>query len=81
MDVRTTILDEMQRVAREQKKTIAALDDDAPLLSCGLDSLCFAILVARLEETLRVDPFSASDEIALPVTVGDLVEFYEHALV
>ena len=51
------------------------------MLTIGLDSLCFAILVARLEETLGVDPFGASDEIEIPVTCGDLVRFYEHALV
>lgn len=81
MSVRSTILDEMQRVAREQKKTLRPLDDDAELLTIGLDSLCFAILVARLEEELNVDPFSASDEVALPITVGDFIQFYEHALV
>ena len=81
MDVRETILDEMQRVGREQKKTLSALGDDTPLLGSGLDSLCFAILVARLEETLGIDPFSAAEDVALPITVGDLVEFYEHALV
>ena len=81
MDVRSTIHDEMRRVAREQKKMLASLDDDAPLLGSGLDSLCFAILVARLEEILGVDPFSSAEDVALPVTIGDLVEFYEHALV
>ena len=81
MSVRTTIIDEMRRVATEQKKTLAPLEDDAPLLTIGLDSLCFAILVARLEETLAIDPFGASDDMELPITVGDLIHFYEHALV
>jgi acyl carrier protein len=81
MSVRATILDEIARVAQEQKKALQPLTDDAPLLTIGLDSLCFAILVARLEEKLGTDPFGASDEVALPVTVGDLVRFYEHALV
>lgn len=81
MDVRETILDEMRRVAREQKKTLGVLDDETPLLGSGLDSLCFAVLVARLEEKLGIDPFSSAEDVALPVTVGDLVEFYEHALV
>ena len=81
MDVRETILDEMRRIAREQKKTLGPLDDDTSLLGSGLDSLCFAILVARLEETLGIDPFSSSEDVALPVTVGDLIEFYEHARV
>jgi aryl carrier-like protein len=81
MSVRTTIFEEIARVATEQKKTLEPLHDDAPLLTIGLDSLCFAILVARLEEKLGPDPFSASDEITLPITLGDLVHFYEHALV
>jgi acyl carrier protein len=81
MSVRATILDEIARVAQEQKKALQPLTDDAPLLTIGLDSLCFAILVARLEEKLGTDPFGASDEVALPITVGDLVRFYEHALV
>jgi acyl carrier protein len=31
------------------------------LLETGLDSLCFAIIVARLEDELGVDPFSVDD--------------------
>lgn len=81
MSVRETILGEMKRVAAEHKKTLGPLDDQASLMTCGLDSLGFAVLVARLEEQLGTDPFSAADEVALPVTVGDLVRFYEQALV
>ncbi len=81
MTVRTTIVEEIVTVAREQKKALQPLHDDTPLLTIGLDSLCFAILVARLEEKLGTDPFSASDEVMLPITLGDLIQFYEHALV
>ena len=81
MSTRTLIIDAMRRVADEQQRTLGPLDDDALLLTIGLDSLCFAILVARLEEALNVDPFGASDEIELPVTVGDFVRFYEKAMV
>ena len=80
MSTRTTIIDAMRRVAEEQHRTLGPLTDDALLLTVGLDSLCFAILVARLEEALNVDPFGASDEVELPVTVGDLVRFYEEAM-
>ena len=80
MSIRTTIIDAMRRVAEEQHRVLGPLDDDAPLLTIGLDSLGFAILVARLEEALNVDPFGASDELELPVTVGDLVRFYEKAM-
>ena len=81
MPVRESIIAEMKRIAIEQKKTLGPLDDDAQLMTCGLDSLGFAVLVARLEEQLGTDPFSEADEVALPVTVGDLVRFYEQALV
>lgn len=81
MSIRDTIVAEMKRIATEHKKTLGPLDDAAPLMTCGLDSLGFAVLVARLEEQLGTDPFSEADEVALPVTIGDLVAFYEQALV
>ena len=59
--------------------TQPGLQDDLVLLDSGLDSLCFAILVARLEDTLGVDPFSASDNVSFPVTLGDFVKAYENA--
>ena len=37
---------------------IGELNDDTVLLESGLDSLGFAILVARLEEELNYDPFT-----------------------
>jgi acyl carrier protein len=66
-------------VAQEQNKTLAPLSDDLGLLDTGLDSLCFAIIVARLEDELGVDPFNRDDEIDFPVTVGDFVRLYQHA--
>ena len=53
--------------------------DDLVLLDSGLDSLCFAILVARLEQRLGVDPFSAAEDVYFPVTFGDFVRFYDEA--
>ena len=57
MSVRSTILFEFEQVAREQDKVLATVSDGLMLLESGLDSLCFAIIVARLEDTLGVDPF------------------------
>jgi hypothetical protein len=67
-------------VAKEQNKMLAPLSDELGLLETGLDSLCFAIIVARLEDRLGVDPFSSDDEIDFPVTVGDFVRLYENAV-
>jgi acyl carrier protein len=80
MSLRLTIVSQIERVAREQRKTIAPLADELPLLDSGLDSLCFAILVARLEDEIGVDPFSASPQAGFPSTFGELVKFYENAV-
>jgi acyl carrier protein len=79
MSIRLTILSELAQVAKEQNVELPPLSDDLVLLESGLDSLGFAILVARLEDRLGFDPFSASDEVYFPVTLGDFVTVYEHA--
>jgi acyl carrier protein len=78
MSIKLTIMDEMARVAREHGKTLAPLNDDVALLDSGLDSLGIAVLVARLEDRLGLDPFTTSDDVQFPVTVGDFVKAYEH---
>jgi hypothetical protein len=79
MTVRSRIVSEFDKVARENDKRLAALTDDLLLLNSGLDSLCFAVVVVRLEESLGVDPFSASDDVVFPSTFGEFVGFYENA--
>jgi len=79
MTIRSTIAKEMETVAAQQNKALAPLSDDLVLLDCGLDSLCFAILVARLEDDLGYDPFSTDDDVYFPTTFGDFVKFYERA--
>ena len=77
MWVRSTIVSQFQQVAAEQDRKIAALDDGVKLIECGLDSLSFAIIVARLEESLGVDPFNSGRAVDFPVTFGDFVRLYE----
>jgi acyl carrier protein len=80
ISVREDVVSQLGRVAKEQKKTLVPLSDDVTLLDTGLDSLCFAILVARLEDTFGIDPFSTSQEMQFPVTLGDLIRIYEDAV-
>ena len=80
MSIRTEILEQFQQVALDQDRRLAPLSDELPLLDSGLDSLCFAILVSRLETVLGVDPFSASEDAPFPVTLGEFIRFYEKAL-
>jgi hypothetical protein len=79
MSIRSEVLNQVNEVAERQGKLLAPLADDLPLLDSGLDSLCFAIIVARLEDTLGIDPFSASDDVGFPVTLGEFIRFYENA--
>ena len=79
MSVRSTVLAQFIQVATEQNKSIVDLSDEVILLDAGLDSLCFAIIVARLEDILECDPFVAADTIEFPTTVGEFVNLYERA--
>jgi acyl carrier protein len=80
MSVRATVISEIQHIAEDSKKPLPPLTDDLVLIDSGLDSLAIAILVARLEETLGSDPFSESADIPYPVTLGDFIKLYEHAV-
>ena len=75
MSTQATIRSAFEQVAKEQQRTLAPLTDDLKLLQSGLDSLSFALIVARLEDALGVDPFDSIDRF--PVTFGDFVKLYE----
>ena len=79
MSIRDSVISQFKQVAKEQDKRLAPLSDDLALLDSGLDSLCFAIVVARLEDLLELDPFSTSEDVSFPVTFGDFVRVYEAA--
>jgi acyl carrier protein len=78
MSVRSTVTAQFEQVALEQKRKLARLSDDLRLLDSGLDSLSFALIVVRLEESLGYDPFDVADDITFPVTFGDFVKLYEN---
>lgn len=79
VSVRLTIISQIEQVVKEQNRPIVPLADDLALIESGLDSLCFAILVARLEDRLGMDPFSISDDVAFPETLGEFIGVYENA--
>lgn len=75
MSVRSSITAIFEEIAREQKRKLSPLSDGMKLVQSGLDSLSFALIVARLEDTLNLDPFESLD--TFPVTFGDFVRLYE----
>ena len=77
--IRERIISKVEEIARERdKRTLPRLTDDSIILESGLDSLDLAILVARLEDELGIDPFSSADEVDFPITFGDFVRLYEN---
>jgi len=79
MSIRGTILAQFEEVAKESNLKLAPLKDDLLLSESGLDSLWFAIVVARLEDVLGFDPFADIEGNSFPVTLGDFVAIYENA--
>jgi acyl carrier protein len=77
VSIRSTIASQFEQIAVEQNRKLSRLSDDLKLLDSGLDSLSFALLVTRLEETLGFDPFDESDDLQFPVTFGEFVKLYE----
>ncbi|MBR1155830.1 MULTISPECIES: acyl carrier protein [unclassified Bradyrhizobium] len=78
MSVKLKIFSAMQQIAEEQKVTLPPLRDDLALQDTGFDSLAFAILVARLEDDLGIDPFTIAEDAAFPSTVGEFIRAYEN---
>ena len=78
MSVRLKIVAAIQQVAREQQVSLPPLEDNLSLHETGFDSLAFAILVARLEDDLGVDPFTISADASFPFTIGDFIKAYEN---
>jgi hypothetical protein len=78
MSVRSTVISQFEQVAVEQNRKLSRLSDDLKLLDSGLDSLSFALIVARLEDALGYDPFEVADDLKFPVTFGEFVQLYEN---
>jgi acyl carrier protein len=77
MSMKAVIWAQFEQVAKEQEKRLPPLSDDLILADSDLDSLCLAIIVARLEDALGFDPFSLAEDAMFPVTLRDFVSFYE----
>lgn len=76
-NLRNMITQAIQEIAEIRDTKICVLEDQTVLLESGLDSLGFAILVARLEEELGYDPFVLMDEPIYPRTLKEFIEIYE----
>ena len=79
LSIQEVVFAEMKKIATQYEKKLVPLSLDTVLANSGLDSLCFAVLVVRLEERLGVDPFSSSESVGFPATLREFVHVYENA--
>ncbi|WP_126768405.1 acyl carrier protein [Aliidiomarina iranensis] len=71
------IRDVMDEVAAETgREELGVIEQNTVLSESGLDSLGFAVVVARLEERLGYDPFSRLPKDQFPHTFSELVSTY-----
>ncbi len=78
MSVRQKIEQVIRSVACEGDKQLTAdFGEQTVLLESGLDSLDFAIIVARLEDELDMDPFTLMERPVYPRTLGEFISIYE----
>jgi acyl carrier protein len=79
MNVRETVLRSLTETIEEQAQSTPdkVITDETELLNFMLDSLGFASLVTRLENSLGYDPFTSMEFPIYPRTFGELVALYE----
>jgi hypothetical protein len=79
MDLASTIISEFESLLQESGySSLVPLTPDTVLLQSGLDSLGFAILIARLESKLNFDPFVIMSEPVYPTTLREFISIYEN---
>jgi acyl carrier protein len=70
------VLAQVAELLEEEKIPVADLTLQSGLLESGLDSLAFAVVLTRLEESLGFDPFLTLEDEVFPRTLGELVDVY-----
>ncbi len=78
MSIASIVFHEIRQVALETGlKMVVDINSDTKVFDSGLDSLGFAVLVAKLEDSLGFDPFAAMEEPFYPETIGQFIAVYE----
>ena len=78
MSIEGVIKDTFKEVLEENDQQLKMeLVPSSILLETGLDSLGFAILVAKLDDELGYDPFTLMENPFYPATYKEFVDVYE----
>ncbi len=74
--IEEVVLREVVKLLDEESSQKVEVTVQSGLVESGMDSLAFAVLVTRLEESLGFDPFLALEDEIFPRTVTELVDVY-----
>ena len=75
--IREKVIKAIIQLLHEDQVQFDEITDESVLLDTGLDSLGFAVLVARLEDELGFDPFTSLKFATYPKTIAEFVKIYE----
>ena len=78
MSYEKRIIELMREQAEINGTEMGQLNRETVLLESGLDSLGFATVVVMMEQEAGIDPFTATDEVIYPTTLGQFVDMYDN---
>lgn len=76
VEIRHAVLEEIHIVFNEEGVTFNEGMLNLPVMDIGVDSLTYAVLVARLEAKIGRDPFTENPERGYPKLLSDFVDAY-----
>ena len=80
MNSRQKILEVVEDCFKQDQIEFSAELLMRPIMEIGADSLTYAVIVARLERELSLDPFTANPDIPYPKTLEEFIQAYEHGI-
>ena len=76
IDVREIVLDEIRIVFEQEGVTFNEEMLTRNVMDIGVDSLTYAVLVARLQSRLGKDPYTENPNLGYPKLLGDFLNAY-----
>lgn len=74
---REAVIDQISQVFLEEGVRYSHDMLKMGVMDVGVDSMTYAILVARLESSLGFDPFTERPNLPYPTTLEDFVDAYD----
>ena len=75
-EIRDVVIDEIKEVFGQEGLIFNEEMLSMGVMDIGVDSLTYAVLVARLQFRLGKDPFTENPELGYPKLLGDFLDAY-----